>query len=154
MRADLHGTRNERIGANLPMPPGAPPPSATAQPWELDSDPQEVWSALEDLWLRLKGLGMLSVEVGASGTCLVVSGLRRIDRLERGLRAVVLDVETYQARRGHRVWAFVQTLRYRGSDLLCELTPPERIARWSEGIDGVSLSWQVRGLVARLKSAQ
>ena len=109
---------------------------------------------MEDLWLRLQALGMLSVEEDAFGLALVVAGLRRIDRLEPSLRAAVLDANTYQARQGGRLWPFVQTLSYRGNDLVCELTPPERIARWSEGIDGVGLSWQVRGLVARLKKIQ
>lgn len=154
MGADLRVHRSGPVGPGLPMPPRMTATRPTRQRWGLDSDPQEVWSALEDLWLRLRSLGVLSVEVGATGTCLVVTGLLRMDRLEPGLRAAVLDAETYQARQGNRVWAFAQTLGYRGSDLVCELTSPERIARWSDGIDGVGLSCQVRGLVARLKSAQ
>ncbi len=154
MRADPRVRPGGQVEPGFPLPPRFGATTLDRYSLSLDSDPQEVWSALEDLWLRLNGLGMLSVEVGTSGTCLVVSGLRRIDRLELGLRAAVIDAETYQARLGGRVWTFVQTLRYRGSDLVCELTPPDRIARWSEGIDGVGLSWQVRGLVARLKSAQ
>jgi hypothetical protein len=154
MRAALRIAKVARICRVAPWTPGPPVPRPKGVPDDFDSDPQDVWSALEDLWLRLQALGMLSVEEGALGPVLVVAGLRRVDRLEPGLRAAVLDVNTYQARQGGRLWPFVQTLSYRGNDLVCELTPPERIARWSEGIDGVGLSWQVRGLVARLKKLQ
>jgi len=154
MRAALRFSKVARARHVALWHPSPPAQRPTCDSDDLDSDPQDVWSALEDLWLRLQALGMLSVEEGAFGPVLVVAGLRRVDRLEPGLRAAVLDVNTYQARQGGRLWPFVQTLSYRGNDLVCELTPPERIARWSEGIDGVGLSWQVRGLVARLKKLQ
>lgn len=154
MRAVQAIHRRSGVKRPSPAPRDTQLLSANSDPWDQDSEPKEVWSALEDLWLRLKDLGVLRVEQGTSSTCVVVLGLRCIDRLEPSLRGALLDVETYQARRGGRLWAFVQTLRFRGADLVCELTPPERIARWSCEIDGVGLSWQVRGLVARLKSAQ
>jgi hypothetical protein len=107
-----------------------------------------VWWALEDLWLRLSALGLLSVEQDGNGVSVVVHRLRAAQACTAGeLRSVALDAETYQSREGGRISAFVRTLEFRGEDLVCELATPQAIARWPEGEE---LALQVQGFVARL----
>ena len=133
---------------STPSAPTKPPEPHTDLP--AGSSVQEVWWALEDLWLRLWALGLLRVERDRAGTAIVLAGLRR-PGIEGELRSAALDAQTYQAWQGGRWWPFVRTLEYRGDDLVCELTPAEVIAGWPDGDD---LAWQVRGLLARLEAME
>jgi hypothetical protein len=120
-----------------------------ARTWH-EISPQEVWWALEDLWLRLSALGLLTLESGHA--VVVVRSLREAKVSAAGeLRSIALDAETYQLRQGGRIWSFARTLDYRGQDLVCELTSVAAIARWP---DGEGLALQVRGFMARLAAIE
>jgi hypothetical protein len=108
--------------------------------------PQEVWWALEDLWLRLAARNLIAIE-NNNGWTIVMRRMRDAPNEADELRALVLDVQTYQSYVAGRRHSFVRTLAFRGEDLVCEFQDFNVIARWPEG---EGLVWQVRGFLARL----
>jgi hypothetical protein len=140
--------KHRRATADAAVPAARPVANPALQGLDAVPTPQEVWWALEDLWLRLAELGLIAVEQGRDGVLIVVRGLRQADRSRTGeLRSVALDAETYQSRCGGRMYAFVRTLSFRDDDLVCELTRAAAVQRWPEGEE---LASQVRGFVSRL----
>jgi hypothetical protein len=118
---------------------------------ERVASPQDVWWALEDLWLRLYALGLVEIEVDAGRRVVVIRRLRDAEAQVAGeLRTVALDAETYQSRAGGQVRSFIRTLEFRDQDLVCELTSAAAIGRWPEG---ESLALQVGALMTRLSMA-
>jgi hypothetical protein len=113
---------------------------------------EEVWWALEDLWLRLAACCAVSVEVQGDVYQLVLGGFRyAISGAVGALRPRVFDVETYTWRWASQRGEFVRLLEYRNDDLVCTLTPFRRIGAWAEGAD---LVCQVRALLVRLQRLQ
>lgn len=113
---------------------------------------EEVWWALEDLWLRLAACCAVSVEVQGDVYQLVLGGFRYANSGAVGaLRPRVFDVETYTWRWASQRGEFVRLLEYRNDDLVCTLTPFRRIGAWAEGAD---LVCQVRALLVRLQRLQ
>lgn len=117
---------------------------------EIDNPPQEVWWAVEDLWLRLAALLPMSVHLEQGQLLLVVQAFRLAVCGEVGdLRAAILDSETYTWRQQNERDAFVRLIEFRGDDLVYVLTPLNQMRRWSRGPD---LVLQVQGLLAKLRA--
>jgi hypothetical protein len=124
-----------------------PPPADAVS---IETGPQDAWWRLEDLLARLAlhfAITVRDLDHGARPV-LTVHGLRRID--DPGfveLRRAALDADSYQCWRDGHPLAFVQTLDWRGDDLVLNFAPMKALERWEQGAE---LVWQVRGFLARL----
>ncbi len=115
-----------------------------------EQTPQDVWYGVEDLWLRLAV--ELPVRAEADGPLwrVVVCGFRHArDGRMRELRLRALDTDVFTWRLEGRRGAFVQLIAYEGDDLVFTVATMAAIERWPQGQD---VGWQVRGLLARLRS--
>jgi len=119
---------------------------------ESDRSPQDVWYGVEDLWLRLAA--ELPVWADSDGPVwrVVLSGFRHArDASMADLRWRALDSNVFMWQLSGQRGAFVRLIAYDGNDLVYTLSPLTVIDRWPQGED---LGWQVRGLLARLRSQQ
>lgn len=141
-------------------PAGGASPSAPLRPllvdqpeivWvEVDQSPQDVWYGVEDLWLGLAG--ELPVRAEADGPLwrVVVQGFRHArDARMQELRSRALDTDVFTWRLNGQRGAFVKLIAYEGDDLVFTVTTLATIERWPQAQD---VGWQVRGLLARLRS--
>jgi hypothetical protein len=115
-----------------------------------DESPQEVWYAVEDLWLRLAAELPVHAESVGAGWRIVVKGFRhsREGRMQE-LRTRALDADVFTWRLEGRRGAFVQLIEYEGNDLVFTVAPLATVERWPQGQD---VGWQVRGLLGRLRA--
>jgi hypothetical protein len=117
---------------------------------EVDQSPQDVWYGVEDLWLRLAA--ELPVRAEADGPLwrVVVQGFRHArDGRMPELRCRALDTEVFTWRVNGQCGAFVRLIAYEADDLVFTVSPLSAMERWPQA-QGVG--WQVRGLLARLRS--
>jgi hypothetical protein len=111
-----------------------------------ECDPQELWWALEDLWLRLAQACPITVDTREPR--ITVHGLRRHVAGPLGeLRAVALDPQRHRCRCDGHWLSFVRWIGFEGADLVVQLTPPAAVQRWHEGAE---LAQQMRGSLLRL----
>ena len=104
--------------------------------------------ALEDLWSRLAMHCPVRVEREGDTHHVVIEGFKRAgEGPVAALRRVVMDAATYRWRAAGRCGDFVQSIEYRGDDLVCTLASLRLIESWPEGPD---LVWQVKGFLLRL----
>jgi T5orf172 domain len=122
---------------------------ATADPGGAgESSPQEVWWAVEALWLRLAACLPIRVEREGARIRLVVGRFKSaISGTAGALRSQVYDPQTYTWRHDGRIGAFVEVIDYRGEDLVCAMTPAKVMNRWPKGRE---LAWQVHSLLGIL----
>jgi hypothetical protein len=110
-----------------------------------ECDPQELWWALEDLWLRLAQVSPVTVDTQEPR--ITVHGLRHVAGPLGELRTVAQDPQHHRCRCDERWLSFVRWIGFEGADLIVQLTPPAAIERWHEGAE---LAQQVRGFLLRL----
>lgn len=129
-------------------------PLLTAQRYlglvETTESPQDVWYGVEDLWLRISAELPVRAEGEESQWSVRVAGFRHAcDGQMRGLRERALDSEAYTWRLAGERGAFVRLIAYEGDDLVFTGSALAAIERWPGGQE---LGWQVRGLLARLRT--
>ena len=114
-----------------------------------ECEPQAVWWALEDLWLRLAQV--CPVTVDRREPRITVHGPQRwiVESAGQGeLRAAALEPGRYRCDVDGRVRSFVRSIEIKGDDLVLQLMPPSVVERWPQGPE---LAQQVRGFLVRLE---
>lgn len=139
MPLDESSTRTARL---VPFTVPLPAPDAVS----VETGPQDVWWAIEDLLSRLGMQLPISVFADPEPEA-VVHGFRDAPLL-CDLRRAAVDADTFQAWRDGRPLSFVRVLYYQGADLVLDFTPLKVVERWDDGPD---LVWQIKGFLARLK---
>lgn len=111
-------------------------------------EPQDVWSRLVDLFLRIAAVVPVSVRLDDDGDRIVVHGLMRLRDQGLGeLRHAVQEHLSYAWQTDGVRGSFVKTLERQGPDLVCTLVRPMRIERWP---GGEQLCCDVRGFLVDL----
>jgi hypothetical protein len=117
---------------------------------EVDRSPQDVWYGVEDLWLRLAAALPVRAEAQGALWRVVVKDFRHAhDGQMHELRRSALDTDVFTWRSDGKRDAFVKLIAYEGDDLVFTMATMAAIERWPQGQD---VSWQVQGLLARLRT--
>lgn len=119
---------------------------------DTEQSPQEVWHAVEDLWLRLAQDLPVRVEADGQSSRVVVCGVDRpLSMPIAELHAIAQDPGRYAWHWEGRSGAFVRSIAIEGRDLVLTMTSIPTIGPWPQGDD---LGWQVKGLLARWRTRQ
>ena len=114
-----------------------------------EREPQAVWWALEDLYLRLARIWPLTVN--HCDPNITVHGMQRCvagSASQGELQAAALDPKRYQCDVDGRRRSFLRSIDVEGKNLLLQLTPLIVMERWPQGPE---LAQQVRGFLVRLE---
>lgn len=107
----------------------------------------DAWYRVEDLWNRLLARLPLAVQADREVRRLYWIGLRRLEQIEvLRLRAVALDLDTYEWHEDGRRRSLLVLMDWEGDDLLLQLTPSRLLQRW---LEGEALDDLMRGFIAR-----
>ncbi|MCK6376523.1 MAG: GIY-YIG nuclease family protein [Zoogloea sp.] len=117
---------------------------------EPDQTPQEVWYAVEDLWLRLAQEMPVHTECDGPTWRVTVRRFRHAFRWDTAdLRRRALDIDSFAWRTDGQNGSFVRLIAYEGDDLVYTVATLSSVVRWPQGED---VGWQVRALLGRLRS--